>query len=576
MFANDPMILELIAFLKAHDVRRIVISPGSRHYPIVRSLEADPAFELHSVVDERSAGFFAIGAIRARRRPVGVLTTSGTAAVNLGSAVWDAFYQRLPLVAITADRLPQLLNQMEDQMVDQTQLFAGSLRARALLRPAGNELDRWYNNRVLNEALLASRTNGRGPVHINVPIPNHSGLAYDVAELPDARVIRHHTPTDRAIDWMEVSRRLRGKRVMLLWGQTDPLDSESMSALSGFLSHTDSVVVADHLGNLHHEAVIPLPFSVLGSGYAESGALAPEIVISMGGTMFPVGEIAAILRDRPVEHWRVDPDGLLVDPFRRLTDIFQVSGSDFLRRASGANPPPPVKRYREGVLSVSSAMPSIACTFTEVSIIGHFLDNLPEGSVLHIANSAPMRAAHLFRLHPTIKAYGNRGVNGIDGSMSAAVGHAIASEEQTFLVIGDLSFFYDMNALSIRSLPSSLRILLVNNHVGALMHAAVRHNWQQTARHTSAEHGHSASGWVESLGIQYLEARDMEGVVTGVRTLTDPKSVRPILLEVFTDGVEDVREMKNAYSRNRAAGSSLYRRARLSVGRGLRRWGLHG
>lgn len=577
MYVDDPLILELLALLKAHGVRRIVISPGSRHYPIVRSLEADPDFQLYSVVDERSAAFFAMGVIHATGEPTAVLTTSGTAAVNLASAVADAFYQRLPLVAITADRLPQLLNQMEDQMVDQTVLFEGTLRARANLRVIQGDIDHWYDNRVLNEALLAMRVNGSGPVHINVPIANHTGLSYSVSDLPAARVISHHTPSSWRTDWREVTERLSGKRVMIMWGQGAPPDQDLLDAVEFFTSRTDSIIVADLLGNLHHPAVLDKGFPALATGRASRGELTPDIVITLGGTLFLIDEVKSLLKQREVEHWRVDPDGLIVDPFWQLTDVFQIDPIDFLRNAVDAASPRVTSEYRATARSISETVAVPRPAYGETAVITEFLAGLPEGCALHIGNSAAMRMAHLSSLPPEITVLGNRGVNGIDGSMSATVGFAAASGRLTYLVLGDLSFFYDMNALGIRDLPPGLRVLVINNGGGALMHAPTSLKIaDQVARHTSAGHDHTVEGWVRSLCIEYLHADDSKSVSAALSVFLDPHAKGPLVLEVMTEKVADIRQLKDYYSVNSATGNTVYRKARALAGRTLRKLGVRG
>lgn len=577
MYVDDPMILELIALLKAHGVRHAVISPGSRHYPIVRSLEADPDFQLYSVVDERSAGFFAIGVIRAVDAPVAVVTTSGTASVNLASSMADAYYQRLPLVAITADRLAPLLDQMEDQMIDQTGLFAGTLRARALLRPIRDDMDRWYDNRVLNEALLALRVNGTGPVHINVPIARHTGLSYSVKELPAARVISYHTPTSPGTDWSGVGRRLRDKRVLVLWGQSGPVSAGTLDAIEYFTARTDSVIVADHLGNLHHPAVLPSAFTALRSGRTRSGALTPDVVITVGGTLFLIGEVKDLVKGHKVEHWRVDPDGRIMDPFQQLTDIFQVAPAEFFLRAVEEESPVDHSSYRTIAARVAAKRPRLPSQYGELTAVGALLRYLPANSALHIANSAPMRMAHLYPIDPSVVVLGNRGVNGIDGSMSATVGYAAASGRRTFLAIGDLSFFYDMNSLGIRHVPAGLRILLINNGGGALMHDPLpRSMADQTEEHTSAGHDLSARGWAESVGFRYLSASDAESLEASMIELTALSDENPILLEVFTDKISDIEQFKNFRFTNALSGASAYLRARSIAGRTLRRLELRG
>lgn len=579
MYSADPLILELLALLKAHGVRHIVISPGSRHYPAVRSLEADGGFSLYSVVDERSAAFFAMGVIRATGQPTAVMTTSGTAAVNLASAVADAYYQRLPLVAITADRLPQLLDQMEDQMVDQVHLFTGMLRGRALLRAVTADIDRWYNNRVLNEALLSMRTNGSGPIHINFPVRSHSGLSYDTAALPAARVISRHTSASGQIDWDGVRDRLRERRVMLLWGQGDPIDPETLAALDRFTAFTNSLIVADHLSNLHHPACLARPYASLGSGKARGGALVPDIVITVGGTLFLIEEVKSLLQSVEFEHWRVDPDGQVADPFWQLTDVFQVSAMEFLDVASLDAEPLRRHEYREVALEVSLSVPVPEQTYGELSTVGKLIERLPPESTFLIGNSSPMRMAHLFEIDPSVTVLANRGVNGINGSMSSAVGYAAASGRLSFLIVGDLSFFYDMNALSIRHRPPNLRILVVNNGGGALMHAAPvpaePQLQDQAAVHTSAGHSTSARGWAESVGMRYLSAMDSDTLESALDDFVRTGVGEAVLLEVFSEKKVDMRQMAGYWEQTLTPATRVYRNMRAMAGNALRCLGLY-
>ncbi len=577
MYVDDPMILELVALLKAHRLRHVVISPGSRHYPIVRSLESDGSFLLYSVVDERSAGFFALGLLGAVCAPVAVLSTSGTAAVNFGSAVAEAYYQGLPLLVMTADRLPELLGQLEDQMVDQQSLFLGMTKFKGQLTPGESPLQRWNTNRVVNEGLLALTRDGGGPVHLNIPVGKHSRLTYDVGALPDARVIRRHSATNGEIDWQSLAARLVGQRVMVLWGQSSSTHEELRLAFDAFAERVDVVVLADHLGNFHHERAASRPYELLMSGSSLTALPPPQVVISVGGTMFLLDRLKAFLRGKDVEHWRVHPDGEIADPFWLLSDVIQTSAREFFVQVSSSIPVTGSGTYAQKVRSLAEALPSAAPGFGELAVITRFLELVPGGSALHIANSAPMRMAHLSRLPSGITVLGNRGVNGIDGSMSSAIGYATATSAPVFLVIGDLSFFYDLNSLWIRNTPSNLRILLVNNGGGALMHAPLTPaRAAEAAVHISAGHAASARGWVESRGIAYRAASDDAQFSAALSEFVDLSADGPIVLEVFTEKIADIEDLQS-HSRNLASGATpqlSYRRARSLVGKALRRAGL--
>lgn len=579
MYAQEPLVVELTALLKAHRVRNIVISPGSRHYAFTRTFENDQDFTLHSVVDERSAAFYALGLIQATGEAAATICTSGTAALNYGSAMAEAASQKLPLVAITTDRLPEFLGQMEDQMIDQRGLFDGFVRYAGNLRPIANKRDRWYCNRVINEALVAAREGGGGPVHLNIPIESHSGVSFTAPRLPDVRVIARHLLESGEPDWTALAERLGRKRVLLVWGQGARPSDRAVEALSDFTESFDSIVIADHLANLHVDGRIDNPLAFLRIATASHPELKPDVVITFGGNVVFKDELKGFLSGSDHEHWRVDLDGAIADPFRTLTDVIQCRPEHFLQHIAAARVDPPTTRtYAGRMLEVANAVPAPPSEHGELAVIGGLMRALPIGSSLHIANSAPIRMAQLHGLDPSIDVFCNRGVNGIDGCLSTAIGYAAATAKPTFVIIGDLTFFYDMNSLWIRDLPDNLRILVLNNAGGAVMHVPLPQEYSTTVagRHVSAEHAMSARGWVESLGIEYCAADDGESTATGIGWLMDLNEHRPRVLEVFSDKVTDIAQLKAYYS-TLAGGEvepSAYQRVRRLGGRILRRVGL--
>ena len=575
MYAHDSLVLEFTALLKAHGVRNIVISPGSRHYAFTRTFENDPYFRLHSVVDERSAAFFAMGLIQATGEPAATICTSGTAALNYGSALVEAAAQKLPLVAITTDRLPEFLGQMEDQMIDQNGLFDRFVRYAGNLRPIENERDRWYCNRVINEALVAAREGGGGPVHLNVPIEGHTGVQFTQLGLPEVRVITRHRLEREEPDWSALADRLGRKRVLLVWGQGMRPSERSLAALTAFTESFDVAVMADHLANVHLEGCIDNPLAFLKLPAASQSALKPDILITFGGNVVFKDEFKGFLRGSDHEHWRVDPDGAIADPFRTLTDVVQCRPEHFLERIVAARTGAPVDRsYARRMLKAAKSIPAPSSEHGELSAIGRLMQALPEGSALHVANSAPIRMAQLHDIDPSIEVFCNRGVNGIDGCLSTAIGYATETVKPTFVIIGDLAFFYDMNSLWIRSLPDNLRILLLNNGGGAVMHVPMPADYSAAAgRHVSAEHSMSARGWVESLGIEYSAALTADSTVTGIGWLTDLNENGPRVLEVFSEKTADIAQLK-AYYAAVAGNPSVRRRIRRLGGKVLRRLGL--
>ena len=195
MFSDKKNVCQLVALLKQFGISHFVVSPGSRHIPIVISMQQDSFFKLYSVVDERSASFFAIGLIQQLKMPVGVICTSGTASANYCSAINESLYQELPLLVITADRQPCLLDQHEDQMIRQSTMFANITKKLVNLPVVTNEQDSWYNNRLINEALLELNHHGFGPVQLNIMIPQHLDN-FSTNSLPNERKIVRYNLED--------------------------------------------------------------------------------------------------------------------------------------------------------------------------------------------------------------------------------------------------------------------------------------------------------------------------------------------------------------------------------------------
>jgi 2-succinyl-5-enolpyruvyl-6-hydroxy-3-cyclohexene-1-carboxylate synthase len=555
MYTDDKLLLQLIALLKAHNVSRIVISSGSRHFPLIHSLENDDFFKLYSVVDERSAAFFALGLIQKTNEPVGISCTSGSAITNYGSAVSEAFYQHLPLLLITADRIPELLGQLEDQMIEQKEMFKGFIKYNGNLPVIENSTDEWYANRIINEALIELNHHGKGPVQINYPIKEHSKDKFQTTHLPKVRKITLHTSEIDKNSWEHFSQKLIDKKILIVWGQSVPLSESLKNELNKFCERFNCVILTDKISNLHHPYAIENAFITLKAlSLKEKEELFPDIVISIGGNIVFNNEIKSYLKTKQgaFENWQVGSGNKVIDPFRRLTEMFEMNESTFFSNITNINQQE--KRasidFFEKWEEVSEAIEEPNPAYSQLYAIGKLLKNLPDNSVLHLANSITIRMGHMFNFNHTVACYCNRGVNGIDGCMSTAVGYASESKELNFLIIGDLAFFYDMNALWNKHLQKNLRILLVNNEGGAVIHIPFDEETGKTLpSYASAGHKTSAKGWVESLGIKYMAAHNQEETDKGIELLIDKNEDGPILLEVFTKKENDVQVFKEYLSK---------------------------
>jgi 2-succinyl-5-enolpyruvyl-6-hydroxy-3-cyclohexene-1-carboxylate synthase len=543
MYSNNKLVQHILYLLKASNIRKIVISPGSRHFPLSHSIENDNFFQPFSVVDERSAAFFALGLIQESNEPVAICCSSGTSVANYGPAVSEAFYQKLPLLLITADRIPEYLGQKEDQMIKQDDIFREFIKYHGQLPLIKSDVDEWYANRIINEALIELNHTGAGPVQLNYPISEHRSDPFEITSLPKVRKITLHKIDDEANKWEEMRRKLSGKKVMLVWGQSVPQSIRLDQSLDKFCEQYNCVILTDRISRCTHKNAILNAFVVLKAmTLKEQEELAPDIVLDLGGNIIFNSEIKDYLkRNAPeMQCWQVGPSAKVTDTFRKLNEMFEMNENTFFEKMTEKKVGTSNNSYFTEWNNISKTIEAPKTEYSQLNAIGNLINLLPKNSILQLANSNTIRMGHLFQIDETIQCFCNRGVNGIDGCMSTAVGYAAISDKPVFLIIGDLTFFYDMNALWNRHLSKKLRIMLVNNEGGAVMHLPFSNDMGKVlSKHTSAGHNTSAKGWVESLSIKYLSANNLQELNKGISSLSDLSYEGPILLEVFTKKEDD-------------------------------------
>lgn len=550
MYSDNPIVLQLISLLKQFNIRKIVISPGGRHVQLSLSLEADPFFDLYSVVDERSAAFFALGLIMETGEPVAIACTSGTACINYSSGVAEAFYQHLPLLILSADRLPHFLNQGEDQMLDQIQIFKNITKFQANLPHINTELDKWWCNRLINEALNKLTVHGSGPVQINFPIKDIYGNNFEVKELPRVRKFTINSALHK-LNFSSFAKKLRNKKIILIWGQSVAATESLCKEIDKFVSDYDAVILTDPMANCPVKGAIKNSLGLLhGLPFNDRQFLTPDIVITFGGSTVFTVECRILCSTHVTQHWSIDPSGDVSDPFHNLTEVFEMDELVFFSLINdcfsnkGAFP----DNFKNLWLSLSEELlePKLE-QYNQLTVIGRFIKHLPASSSLHLANSNAIRFASCYSIPDNVKVYCNRGLNGIDGSMSSAIGFASSSPSPVFYITGDLSFFYDMNSLAIKHLSSNLRILLINNYGGGFMYNQKRIVNGEKSLTLAADNKVEVKRWVESVGFKYYSAHNNEEVEQGIRELVKSESDNPIILEVFTNLKEDGNLLWNYY-----------------------------
>lgn len=520
---------ELAALMKAHGVTRCVVSPGSRNAPIAMTLEA-AGLECRTVVDERGAGFVALGWAAQEQDAVAVCVTSGSAVLNLHPAVAEAYYRHIPLLILTADRPAAWIGQQDGQTLPQPGAFGGMVRASFHL-PEGEGND-WAVNRIINEALLELRHRAGGPVQLNIPLSEPLFTTTD-EKLSLPRVIRRTElatmTADDEDELLDIVAQL--PRRMILVGQMP----QGAAIPASLITEKQFVTVGEQLSNT--PLLCARPESLL--SYTTEG-MAPDLLISVGGCIISK-RLKQLLRNHPPkEHWHISRDGEVCDTFCALTRCIEGAADEIWELLAAFAE----EGDEDFVARWATEPPAFSGPFCGMSAVGDALAALPGNAVLHLANSSAVRYAQLFPLKEGTRVECNRGVNGIEGSVSAALGFAGGDKRLQLLICGDLSFFYDMNALWIPGIGANVRILLLNNGCGGIFSAI---GAPETPL-VNAQHHATAEAWARSCGFGYRAVRNETEMSAGIDFLLDAGSPQPLLLEVFTDARQDADLLKQFYN----------------------------
>lgn len=553
----------LTALLVAHGVKHAVVCPGSRNAPIVHNLNECPHITCHPVTDERSAGFYALGMAQIIRHPVAVCVTSGTALLNLLPAAAEAYYQHVPLVVISADRPSMWIDQQDGQTLPQLDTLGRFVSKAVSLPEPSTDDERWYCNRLVNEALLCCQRHGGSPVHLNVPI-SEPLFTFNVSALPTERVIRQVAATTDVGHCQPLLADIQSaQRPMIVVGQLSNKEARRMALQLCELS-TDVVVVYECLGMACHEdtsrysyppteRLSPLHIDKVLMRMQQVEQYQPDVVVYLGGTLVSK-RLKAFLRQSPAaKTWIVNEQGAIYDTFQNLTGVIEGAPHDVLEvilryvrgerekqrlpfesgfRSRWATLIHQVQAQNERFHPLYSSWLAVKRFFETASNKGRY--------VLHAANSMSVRLVNHFA---SDYVFCNRGVNGIDGSLSTAAGCSLVTTQNVYCIIGDLSFFYDQNALW-HSLGGNFRVLLLNNGGGVIFQSLP--GLKDSTAHQkliSAQHHTTAWGICQQNNMAYLSAHDEKELENNMNRFVNDNFNRPVVFEVFTSQEQDEQAM---------------------------------
>lgn len=545
MISKNPIVSHLVELCYQHGVRHVVISPGSRNAPFTISFDEDKRFTCYIIPDERAAAFFALGLAQYTKSITAICCTSGTAALNYGPAIAEAFYQRIPLLAITADRPEEWINQGIGQSINQVGVFDNFiLKSHSL--PSDTSKNK-YAARLINEVLLYANGTIKGPVHLNVPLYEPLYETIDKPqELP--RVVRkveflHRVAASEISNLADMWN--KAKRKLIVIASIDK-NNDLQKLISELAEDPSVVVLTETHGNLTDPNFHPSIDRII-EGIHE-GVLeefTPEILVTFGQNLI-TKKLKQLLFNMEIdEHWHIDPHEDLLDTFHALTVQIDDTPLGFFRLFT------PVckktessyrKKWEELEIKTRKQHQDFLSKidYSDLYFFSRIIPALPAGTNLQMGNSASVRYIQLITQRFDIQYYGNRGTSGIDGCTSTAAGSAWLNKDSlTVLLTGDVSFLYDVNGLWHKYLSPMLRIIVVNNKGGGIFRIIRGPNsTNQLEKFFESRHDINAKNISETYGLDYYQAYDKKTLEDHMDHFFEEKD-RASILEVFTPTEEN-------------------------------------
>lgn len=532
----------LISLMKKHGVRKVVASPGATNVCFVASIQQDPYFEVYSSVDERSAAYIACGLAEESGEAVALSCTGATASRNYVSGLTEAYYRKIPILAITSTQFTGRVGHNIPQVIDRSASMNDIQRLSVELPVIYSAEEEWLCCVKANEALLELKHHGGGPVHINLTTTYSN--EYSCKELPEARFI------DRiCVD--DTFPKLSGEKIAIIVGAHSKWEDRLTKLVDKFCEKYNAVVLYDHTSNYTGN------YGVLANLITNQELYRPDcqsmdLLIHLGNVS------GAYMTLYPDKVWRVNPDGEICDTFKKLEYVFEMKEEAFFNyyvthapnSSKNVTYAEEWKKEREKILSKIPDLP-----FSNIWIAQQMSKELPENSVLHLAILNSLRSWNLFDMAKSIRGYSNTGGFGIDGCVSSLIGASLANPEILYFgIIGDLAFFYDLNSIGNRHIGNNVRLLIINNGKGTEFrnynHNAAKFGNDADKYIAAAGHFGNKSSvllkhYAEDLGFKYYSASTKEEFLSNIEFFVSNKHYdQPILFEVFTSSENESDALK--------------------------------
>ena len=564
----------LIDVIKAHGVKNIVVSPGSRNTPLIIAIARDKELNKTVIVDERSAAFVALGMCAANNgaTPIALICTSGSALLNYAPAISEAYYRNLPLIVISADRPAEWIDQDDSQTIRQFEALSNYVKKSYNIPTQCNTKNlRWYVNRIVNDALICSNSRRKGPVHINIqfdePLNNLATIKHG-----HQRIISS-SKTNNIIDKVflkeNIITKLKSKKILIIAGfqncentsWVNQNNESKYSILDEFISkHPNAFLLTESISNIKsNNQCGNIDRAISYMDEKEKSSMQPDIVITFGGALIS-RLVKQYLREyNPTEHWHIGITDNTIDCFQSLTMRVETHPNIFFQQINAIThdiDTTDIASYQRKWLKIiadaeSSHNKYIAnCRWSDLKAFSIILPNL--SGDLHLSNGTPIRYQQLFNPNKNISnVYCNRGVSGIDGCTSTAIGHALVSQCPTTLISGDLSAQYDLNALSINAIPANFKMIIMCNGGGGIFRFIKSTSDLPEINEYYAVNNHFP---IKEISLGYnitFFAASNENELKKVLPTFLQSSNRPAILAIYTPAQESANILKNYFNRKR-------------------------
>ncbi|HZK93644.1 MAG TPA: 2-succinyl-5-enolpyruvyl-6-hydroxy-3-cyclohexene-1-carboxylic-acid synthase [Prolixibacteraceae bacterium] len=557
MISDKKHVQRLVALLLKRGIKDIVISPGSRNAPMINTFTGIPGFCCRNIVDERSAAYFAFGLALAKQKSVALVCSSGTAALNYTPAVAEAFYQNIPLIILTADRPDYWIDQAESQCIRQENIYQNFTKKEISLPIGESEKELWFAARQISECLNLAVSGQPAPVHINIPLeePLHKLVQMDLPEIKEIEL----AGTKNGLDENEHARLIetinQSQKILILAGQLNP-NPDLENILIKLVEKTGAVVLHEHLSNLSDPRFCG-SIDVVMAGILDENiqSYQPDLLISFGGQFVSKALKQFLRKNKPAQHWHLSLSSEHFDTYQSLTKVVKMAAVNFFDALADRVlqiDKSYLQLWKNKVVKVNQLRDEFVesiefCDLKAFSLIGQ---KIPVNTIIHLGNSSPVRYALIHNRVENAMYFSNRGTAGIDGCLSTAVGFASDSDKINTIILGDLSFFYDSNALWNKYIGSNLRIIVIHNGGGNIFGMIKGPSDSPAyAEHFLAENTHKAEVLAKAFGLDYFKAENESELEKALEDFYSQKQQQVALLEVFTDAETNVRLFRELFKR---------------------------